>query len=62
MNPVSLHKSGSILNPTTVEIAYPDEKLATFFKRDTEHNGMLQKISPQDWRLQAIVEICQKVK
>jgi len=47
---------------TTVEIAYPDEQLATFFKRDTEHNGMLQMISPQDGRLQAIAEICQKVK
>jgi len=47
---------------TTVESAYPDEKLATFFKRDTEHNGMLQMISPQDGSLQAIVEICQKGK
>ena len=47
---------------TTVESAYPDEKLATFFKRDTEHKGMLQMISPQDGSLQAIVEICGKDK
>ena len=47
---------------TTVENAYPDENLATFFKRATEHNGMLQMISPQDGSLQAIVEICQKGK
>ena len=47
---------------TTVESAYPDEKLATFFKRDTEHKGMLQMISPQDGSLRAIVEICQKGK
>jgi hypothetical protein len=43
---------------TTVENAYPDENLATFFKRATEHNGRLQMISPQDGSLQAIVEIC----
>ena len=47
---------------TTVESAYPDEHLATFFKRDTEHNGMLQMISPRDGSLQAIVEICPKEK
>jgi hypothetical protein len=47
---------------TTVENAYPDENLATFFKRAPTHNGMLQMISPQDGSLQAIVEICQQVK
>jgi hypothetical protein len=47
---------------TTVESAYPNENLATFFKRVKEHNGMLQMISPQDGSLQAIVEICQKGK
>ena len=47
---------------TTVESAYPAEKVATFFKRDTEHNGMLQMISPQDGSLRAIVEICPKGK
>lgn len=47
---------------TTVESAYPNEKLATFFKRDAEHNGMLQMISPQDGSLRAIVEICPKGK
>ena len=47
---------------TTVENAYPDEHLAIFFKRATEHKGMLQMISPQDGSLQAIVEICRNAK
>ena len=47
---------------TTVENAYPDENIATFFKRAPEHNGMLQMISPQDGSVQAIVEICRKDK
>jgi hypothetical protein len=47
---------------TTVENAYPDENLATFFKRATEHKGTLQMISPQDGSLQAIVEICRNAK
>jgi len=44
---------------TRVDNAYPDENLATFFRRAPEHNGMLQMISPQDGSLLAIVEICQ---
>jgi hypothetical protein len=42
---------------TIVENAY-DENVATFFKRASEHKGMLEMISPQDGTLQAIVEIC----
>jgi len=42
---------------TTVENAY-DANVATFFKRASEHKGMLEMISPQDGTLQAIVEIC----
>jgi hypothetical protein len=48
-------------NTTTVENSY-DENFATFFKRDPEHKGMLQMISPRDGSLQAIVEICGKGK
>lgn len=44
---------------TTVENSY-DENFATFFKRDPQHQGMLQMISPRDGSLQAIVEICRK--
>jgi hypothetical protein len=47
---------------TTVENAYPDENIATFFKRAPEHNGMLQMISPQDGSVQAIVQICRNDK
>jgi len=46
---------------TTVENSY-DENVATFFKREPEHKGMLQMISPQDGTVQAIVEICGKGK
>ena len=46
---------------TTVENPY-DEDFATFFKRAPEHQGMLEMISPQDGKLQAIVEICRKDK
>jgi hypothetical protein len=46
---------------TTVENPY-DEDFATFFKRAPEHQGMLEMISPQDGKLQAIVEICRKGK
>ena len=47
---------------TTVDNAYPDENLATFFKKAPDHKGMLQMISPQDGSLQAIVEICRNDK
>jgi hypothetical protein len=33
-----------------------------FFKRDPEHKGMLLMISPQDGRVEAIVEMCKKKK
>ncbi len=46
---------------TTVENPY-EENFAVFFKRDAEHNGMLQMISPRDGSVQAIVEICRKEK
>ena len=39
-----------------------DEDYATFFKRDPEHKGMLLMVSPQDGRVEAIVELCKKKK
>ena len=39
-----------------------EENFAVFFKRDPEHQGMLQMVSPRDGSVQAIVEICQKEK
>lgn len=47
---------------TTIKERRYDEDYATFFKRDPEHKGMLLMISPQDGRVQAIVEVCQKRK
>lgn len=44
---------------TTKESRYDDD-YATFFKRDPEHKGMLLMISPQDGRVQALVEVCAK--
>jgi hypothetical protein len=38
------------------------EDYATFFKRDPEHKGMLLMISPQDGRVEATVEVCEKKK
>jgi hypothetical protein len=38
------------------------ENYATFFKRDPEHKGMLLMMSPQDGRVEAIVELCKKKK
>jgi hypothetical protein len=46
---------------TTIENPY-EENFAVFFKRDQEHKGMLQMISPRDGSVQAIVEICPKEK
>ena len=37
-----------------------DEDYATFFKRDSEHKGMLLIISPKDGRVEATVEVCRK--
>lgn len=47
---------------TTIKERRYDEDYATLFKRDSEHKGMLLMISPQDGRVQAIVEVCQKRK
>lgn len=47
---------------TTIKESRYDEDYATFFKRDPEHKGMLLMISPQDGRVQAIVEKCQTRK
>lgn len=47
---------------TTIKERRYDEDDAKFFKRDPEHKGMLLMVSPQDGRVQAIVEVCQKRK
>jgi hypothetical protein len=47
---------------TTIKERRYDDDYATFFKRDPEHKGMLLMICPQDGRIQAIVEVCQKRK
>jgi hypothetical protein len=47
---------------TTIKERRYDEDYATLFKRDPEHKGMLLMVSPQDGRVQAIVEVCQKLK
>lgn len=39
-----------------------DEEYATFFKRDPELKGMWFMISPEDGKVEAIVEICPKKK
>ena len=46
---------------TIIENPY-EENFAIFFKRDLEHKGMLQMISPRDGSIQAIVGICPKEK
>jgi hypothetical protein len=47
---------------TMVKESRYDEDYATFFKRDPEHKGMLLMVSPQDGRVEAIVEVCKKKK
>jgi hypothetical protein len=47
---------------TTIKESVYQEDYATFFKRDPEHKGMLLMISPQDGRVEAIVEVCEKKK
>ena len=47
---------------TTIKETLYQEDYATFFKRDPEHKGMLLMISPQDGRVEAIVEVCEKKK
>jgi hypothetical protein len=39
-----------------------DEEYATFFKRDPERKGILFMISPEDGKVEAMVEICSKKK
>lgn len=39
-----------------------DEDYATFFKRDSEHKGMLLIISPKDGRVEGTVGVCRKKK
>lgn len=45
---------------TTIKESRYDEDYATFFKRDPEHKGMLLMVSPQDGRIEAVVEMCKK--
>jgi hypothetical protein len=45
---------------TRIKETLYQEDYATFFKRDPEHKGMLLMISPQDGRVEAIVEVCEK--
>ncbi len=47
---------------TTIKESLYQEDFATFFKRDPEHKGMLLMISPQNGRVEAIVEVCAKKK
>jgi hypothetical protein len=47
---------------TTITEHRYDQDYATFFKRDPEHKGMLLMVSPEDGRVQAIVEVCKKKK
>jgi hypothetical protein len=47
---------------TTIKESRYDQDYATFFKRDPEHKGMLLMVSPQDGRVEAIVEMCKKKK
>jgi hypothetical protein len=45
---------------TRIKESLYQEDYATFFKRDPEHKGMLLMISPQDGRVEAVVEVCEK--
>lgn len=47
---------------TTIKENLYQEDYATFFKRDPEHKGMLLMISPQDGKIEATVEVCEKKK
>ncbi|TLY16457.1 MAG: hypothetical protein E6K69_04100 [Nitrospirae bacterium] len=47
---------------TSIKESLYQEDYATFFKRDPEHKGMLLMISPQDGRVEAVVEVCEKKK
>ncbi len=45
---------------TRIRETLVQEGYAAFFKRDPKHTGMLLMISPQDGRVDAIVEVCEK--
>jgi len=47
---------------TRIKETLYQEDYATFFRRDPEHKGMLLMISPQDGRVEANVEVCEKKK
>jgi hypothetical protein len=47
---------------TTSKERQYDTDFAVFFKRAPEHRGMLLMVSPQDGRVEAIVEVCKKKK
>lgn len=47
---------------TTITESRYDEDYAALFKRDPEHKGMLQMVSPRDGTVEAIVEVCTKKK
>lgn len=47
---------------TTIKERRDDEDYATFFKRDPERKGMLLMISPQDGRVEAMVEVRRRQK
>ena len=58
LEPMYNRKSGE----TMIKESRYDEDYAMFFKRDPEHKGMLLMVSPQDGRVEAIVELCRKTK
>lgn len=39
-----------------------DQDYAILFKKDPEHKGMVLMVSPQDGRIEATAEVCQKEK
>lgn len=47
---------------TTIKERRYDEDYAVFFKGDQEHKGMLVMLSPQDGRVEGVVEVCKKEK
>jgi hypothetical protein len=47
---------------TTIKARKYDQDYAMFFKRDPEYQGTLLMVSPKDGQVEAIVEICRKIK
>lgn len=45
---------------TSIKESRYDEDYAMLFKRDPERKGMFLMVSPQDGRVEAIVEVCEK--